>query len=166
MTEEAIHKWVQHHLRIDQIRFLFNIRYYGTNKVMASITKHDKAQDAQADEKVFRLEDFPVHEKLEKFMEDVKWVASEVYDFLLSQSLWFCDWYLFSGMASTLWLHSPWQCHHPQKLSPQLRSCIGILWHKSWSARCDLLIITSCVPAGAILKKQMSPNLKTRNRDA
>ena len=49
----------------------FNIRYYGTNKVMASITKHDKA-DAQADEKVFRLEDFPVHEKLEKFMEDVK----------------------------------------------------------------------------------------------
>jgi len=55
MTEEAIHK------------------YYGTNKVMASITKHDKAQDAQADEKVFRLEDFPVHEKLEKFMEDVKY---------------------------------------------------------------------------------------------
>ena len=52
-------------------RTFFNIRYYGTNKVMASITKHDKA-DAQADEKVFRLEDFPVHEKLEKFMEDVK----------------------------------------------------------------------------------------------
>merc|ERR1712126_655369 len=46
MTEEAIHK------------------YYGTNKVMASITKHDKAQDAQADEKVFRLENF---------MEDVKY---------------------------------------------------------------------------------------------
>merc|ERR1719336_3329394 len=39
---------------------------------MASITKHDKAQDAQADEKVFKLADFPVHEKLEKFMEDVK----------------------------------------------------------------------------------------------
>ena len=55
---------------------------------MASITKHDKAQDAQADEKVFRLEDFPVHEKLEKFMEDVKWVASDIYDFLLYQSLW------------------------------------------------------------------------------
>ena len=49
---------------------------------MASITKHDKA-DAQADEKVFRLEDFPVHEKLEKFMEDVKWVGSKIYDFLL-----------------------------------------------------------------------------------
>ena len=110
-------------------RTFFNIRYYGTNKVMASITKHDKAQDAQADEKVFRLEDFPVHEKLEKFMEDVKWVASEVYDFLLSQSLWFCDWYLFSGMASTLWLHSPWQCHHPQKLNPQLLSSIGIQWN-------------------------------------
>merc|ERR1719370_2129753 len=29
--------------------------------------------DAQADEKVFRLEDFPVHEKLEKFMEDAKY---------------------------------------------------------------------------------------------
>ena len=48
-----------------------NFRYYGTNKVMASIVRHDKS-DAQADEKLFRLEDFPVHEKLEKFMEDVK----------------------------------------------------------------------------------------------
>ena len=46
-------------------------RYYGTNKVMASIVRHDKS-DAQAEEKLFRLEDFPVHEKLEKFMEDVK----------------------------------------------------------------------------------------------
>jgi len=54
MTEEAIHK------------------YYGTNKVMASIVRHDKS-DAQAEEKLFRLEDFPVHEKLEKFMEDVKY---------------------------------------------------------------------------------------------
>ena len=40
---------------------------------MASIVRHDKDKsDAQADEKLFRLEDFPVHEKLEKFMEDVK----------------------------------------------------------------------------------------------
>ena len=50
---------------------ILNFRYYGTNKVMASIVRHDKS-DAQADEKLFRLEDFPVHEKLEKFMEDVK----------------------------------------------------------------------------------------------
>ena len=39
--------------------------------MMASIVRHDKT-DAQAEEKLFRLEDFPVHEKLEKFMEDVK----------------------------------------------------------------------------------------------
>ena len=42
---------------------------------MASIVRHDKS-DAQAEEKLFRLEDFPVHEKLEKFMEDVKWAHS------------------------------------------------------------------------------------------
>ena len=51
--------------------FDHGFRYYGTNKVMASIVRHDKS-DAQAEEKLFRLEDFPVHEKLEKFMEDVK----------------------------------------------------------------------------------------------
>ena len=126
MTEEAIHKWVQHHLRIDQIRsqgLFFNIRYYGTNKVMASITKHDKA-DAQADEKVFRLEDFPVHEKLEKFMEDVKWVGGSTISGFCFRNL--RDWHLFPGMASTLWLHLPWQCHHPQKPNPQPRSSIGI----------------------------------------
>ena len=50
---------------------ILNLRYYGTNKVMASIVRHDKSE-AQAEEKLFRLEDFPVHEKLEKFMEDVK----------------------------------------------------------------------------------------------
>ena len=44
---------------------------------MASIVRHDKDKsDAQADEKLFRLEDFPVHEKLEKFMEDVKWAKN------------------------------------------------------------------------------------------
>ena len=68
---------------------------------MASITKHDKAQDAQADEKVFRLEDFPVHEKLEKFMEDVKWVASEIYDFFASP--------IVIGTFSQVW-HLPSDC--------------------------------------------------------
>ena len=128
-------------------RIFFSIRYYGTNKVMASITKHDTKADAQADEKVFRLEDFPVHEKLEKFMEDVKWVASKIYNFLLSQFLWFCDWQLFSGTASILWLHLPWQCHHPPKPNLQLRISIGIQWnctcpmiYKSWNPRCDLLL--------------------------
>ena len=53
------------------LKIILNFRYYGTNKVMASIVRHDKT-DAQAEEKLFRLEDFPVHEKLEKFMEDVK----------------------------------------------------------------------------------------------
>lgn len=52
MTEEAIHK------------------YYGSNKIMASRTI--KAGE-ESQEKLFRLEDFPVHEKLEKFMEDVKY---------------------------------------------------------------------------------------------
>lgn len=52
MTEEAIHK------------------YYGTNKVMASRTVKT---DTGGEDKLFRLEDFPVHEKLEKFMEDVKY---------------------------------------------------------------------------------------------
>jgi len=48
LTEEAIH------------------RYYGNDTVMAS-TKPGK------EEKLYRLADFPVHEKLEKFMEDVKY---------------------------------------------------------------------------------------------
>ena len=93
---------------------------------MASITKHDKA-DAQADEKVFRLEDFPVHEKLEKFMEDVKWVGGSTISGFCFHNLF--DRHLFSGMVSTLWLHLPWQCHHPQKPSPQLLSSIGIHWN-------------------------------------
>jgi len=54
MTEEAIHK------------------YYGNNKVMASMVRRDRPE-VEPEEKLFRLEDFPVHEKLEKFMEDVKY---------------------------------------------------------------------------------------------
>jgi len=52
MTEEAIHK------------------YYGSSKVMASMTKNN---GEETEDKLYRLEDFPVHEKLEKFMEDVKY---------------------------------------------------------------------------------------------
>merc|ERR1712240_393166 len=50
-TEEAIHK------------------YYGSDKVMASMLT--KSGD-KVEEKVYRLLDFPVHVKLEKFLEDVK----------------------------------------------------------------------------------------------
>jgi len=51
VTEEAIHK------------------YYGNNTVLASIKT---TADGVTEEKQFKLDDFPVHEKLEKFMEDVK----------------------------------------------------------------------------------------------
>ena len=51
LTEEAIHK------------------YYGSDKVMASMLT--KSGD-KVEEKVYRLLDFPVHVKLEKFLEDVK----------------------------------------------------------------------------------------------
>jgi len=51
VTEEAIH------------------RYYGNNTVLASIKIK---VDGVTEEKQFKLADFPVHEKLEKFMEDVK----------------------------------------------------------------------------------------------
>jgi len=51
ITEEAIH------------------RYYGNNTVLASI---NITVDGVSEEKQFKLADFPVHEKLEKFMEDVK----------------------------------------------------------------------------------------------
>jgi len=62
MTEEAIHK------------------YYGNNTVMASMKRdvpnpgEQEQQDRdKQEEKLYRLADFPVHEKLEKFMEDVKY---------------------------------------------------------------------------------------------
>jgi len=61
ITEEAIH------------------RYYGNNAVMASII-HDKTEDSS-----FRLADFPVHEKLEKFMEDVKYGIYPLTAFALAQ---------------------------------------------------------------------------------
>jgi nuclear receptor-binding protein len=48
MTDEAIHK------------------YYGNNTIMASLSVCNE-------DKCYRLTDFPVHEKLEKFMEDVKY---------------------------------------------------------------------------------------------
>lgn len=51
VTEEAIH------------------RYYGNNTVLASLKI---SSDGVTEEKQFKLADFPVHEKLEKFMEDVK----------------------------------------------------------------------------------------------
>jgi len=51
VTEEAIH------------------RYYGNNTVLASIKI---TVNGVTEEKQFKLADFPVHEKLEKFMEDVK----------------------------------------------------------------------------------------------
>ena len=47
MTDEAIQK------------------HYGLSTVMASMKLGDG-------EKLFKLSDFPIHEKLEKFMEDVK----------------------------------------------------------------------------------------------
>jgi len=68
LTEEAIH------------------RYYGNDTVMASMKRdvpgssdtqaqvEDKQEEKQKqEEKLYRLADFPVHEKLEKFMEDVKY---------------------------------------------------------------------------------------------
>ena len=51
MTEEAIH------------------RYYGSSTIMASVKI---TTGEETEEKLFKLSDFPVHEKLEKFMEDVK----------------------------------------------------------------------------------------------
>jgi len=51
MTEEAIH------------------HYYGSNIVMASLKI---TTGEEIEEKTFKLSDFPVHEKLEKFMEDVR----------------------------------------------------------------------------------------------
>lgn len=60
MTEEAIH------------------RYYGNNTIMASLKMEDE-------EKNYRLSDFPVHEKLEKFMEDVKYGIYPLTAFTLSQ---------------------------------------------------------------------------------
>eukprot|EP00092_Neocalanus_flemingeri_P025588 GFUD01027741.1.p1 GENE.GFUD01027741.1~~GFUD01027741.1.p1 ORF type:complete len:547 (-),score=196.30 GFUD01027741.1:122-1762(-) len=51
VTEEAIH------------------RYYGNNTVLASFKI---TAEGVTEEKQFKLADFPVHEKLEKFMEDVK----------------------------------------------------------------------------------------------
>jgi len=51
VTEEAIH------------------RYYGNNTVLASLKI---TVSGVTEEKQFKLADFPVHEKLEKFMEDVK----------------------------------------------------------------------------------------------
>ena len=72
---------------------------------MASIVRHDKS-DAQAEEKLFRLEDFPVHEKLEKFMEDVKWannIKLQIYILMISKRsksdtfIW--DKCVFSDMA-------------------------------------------------------------------
>ena len=51
VTEEAIH------------------RYYGNNTVLASLKI---TAEGVTEEKQFKLTDFPVHEKLEKFMEDVK----------------------------------------------------------------------------------------------
>merc|ERR1712240_437907 len=51
VTEEAIH------------------RYYGNNTVLASLKI---TVNGLEEEKQFKLADFPVHEKLEKFMEDVK----------------------------------------------------------------------------------------------
>lgn len=58
MTEEAIH------------------RYYGNNAVMASLNTEAKC---------YRLSDFPVHEKLEKFMEDVKYGIYPLTAFALAQ---------------------------------------------------------------------------------
>jgi len=51
VTEEAIH------------------RYYGNNTVLASIRTTQEGVEVEIE---FKLSDFPVHEKLEKFMEDVK----------------------------------------------------------------------------------------------
>jgi len=63
MTEEAIH------------------RYYGTTTtVMASIKSA-----ASEEEKLFKLSDFPSHEKLEKFMEDVKFGIYPLTAFSLSE---------------------------------------------------------------------------------
>jgi len=62
LTEEAIH------------------RYYGNDTVMASMKREvpggpesDVEEGLSKEEKLYRLTDFPVHEKLEKFMEDVKY---------------------------------------------------------------------------------------------
>jgi len=62
MTDEAIH------------------RYYGNNAIMASINV-----DKETDDKCYRLSDFPVHEKLEKFMEDVKYGIYPLTAFALAQ---------------------------------------------------------------------------------
>jgi len=62
MTDEAIH------------------RYYGNNAIMASINV-----DGETDDKCYRLSDFPVHEKLEKFMEDVKYGIYPLTAFALAQ---------------------------------------------------------------------------------
>jgi len=61
LTEEAIH------------------RYYGNNAVMASVNHDENPQTT------FRLSDFPVHEKLEKFMEDVKYGIYPLTAFALAQ---------------------------------------------------------------------------------
>jgi len=60
LTEEAIH------------------RYYRGNAIMATIAKHSEDQP-------YKLSDFPVHEKLEKFMEDVKFGIYPLTAFALAQ---------------------------------------------------------------------------------
>lgn len=60
LTEEAIH------------------RYYRDNAIMATIVK-------QAEDLPYKLSDFPVHEKLEKFMEDVKFGIYPLTAFALAQ---------------------------------------------------------------------------------
>jgi len=61
ITEEAIH------------------RYYGNNAIMASVNHEENP------ETTFKLSDFPVHEKLEKFMEDVKYGIYPLTAFALAQ---------------------------------------------------------------------------------
>jgi len=62
MTDEAIH------------------RYYGNNAIMATLNNEEENEG-----KCYRLSDFPVHEKLEKFMEDVKFGIYPLTAFALAQ---------------------------------------------------------------------------------
>merc|ERR1712142_802231 len=66
VTEEAIH------------------RYYGNNTVLASLKI---TVNGLEEEKQFKLADFPVHEKLEKFMEDVKFGIYPLTAFAMATSV-------------------------------------------------------------------------------
>jgi len=66
VTEEAIH------------------RYYGNNTVLASIKVTIEGVEVENE---FKLSDFPVHEKLEKFMEDVKFGIYPLTAFAMATSV-------------------------------------------------------------------------------